>query len=203
MKFFSILMACLFFFSGSVADNNSVAPEGIIKSTTGKVLERVKRDKEALKDNPGEMFSLVSDLIFPHFDFGVMSRFVMGNTWKSLSEGEKKEIVDQFRRLLVRTYASALLEFSDQEISYIPDEKQKGGKTARVLQQIKTGTGEPMLISYRLHNRSESWKVFDVSVSGVSLVKTYRASFQSITKSDGVEGLIKSLKDKNEEYGNL
>lgn len=203
MKLFSIVFASLSLVSASVADNLSSTPEILIKSTTEQVLDRVKRDKEQLRDNPGEMFDLVSDLIFPNFDFDIMSRFVMGTSWKSLSEEKRKAFADQFRKLLVRTYASALLEFSDQELSYIPSESKAGGKTAKVMQQIKTKSGEPMIISYRLHNRDVNWKVFDVSVSGVSLVKTYRASFQSITDSQGVDALIKSLKDKNAQYGNL
>ena len=203
MRVFSIVLTCLFFFNDGVAENQILEPETIIKSTTEKVLERVRKDKEALKDNPGEMFHLVSDLIFPHFDFGVMSHFVMGKNWKELTEEKRQEFMDQFRKLLVRTYASALLEFSDQEISYIPDESKGQGKTAKVMQQIDTGAGEPMLIAYRLHNRDVNWKVFDVSVSGVSLVKTYRASFQSIVNSEGIDGLIGSLKEKNEKFGNL
>ena len=202
MKLFSIALAGFFFVTGSVADNHLLEPDSIIKSTTDQVLERVKRDKETLKDNPGEMFRLVSDLIFPHFDFGVMSRFVMGSSWKSLTEEKRQDFSEQFRKLLVRTYASALLEFSDQEITYIPAENKAGAKTAKVMQQIKTGNGEPMLISYRLHNRDVDWKVFDVSISGVSLVKTYRASFQSISSSEGVDALIGSLREKNEQYGN-
>ena len=203
MRVFSIVLTCLFFFYDSVAENQILEPETIIKSTTEQVLERVRKDKEALKDNPGEMFHLVSDLIFPHFDFGVMSHFVLGKNWKELTEEKRQEFMDQFRKLLVRTYASALLEFSDQEISYIPDEGKGQGKTAKVMQQIDTGAGDPMLIAYRLHNRDVNWKVFDVSVSGVSLVKTYRASFQSITNSEGIDGLIGSLKEKNEKFGNL
>jgi len=192
----------LFLMPMSLADDQSFTPESIIKKTTEQVLDRLKRDKETLQDNPGEMFRLVSDLIFPHFDFGVMSRFVMGATWKSLSDEKKQEFADHFRRLLVRTYASALLEFSDQEIRYVPSENKGKGRTAKVLQQIDTGSGEPMIISYRLHNRNSDWKVYDVSVSGVSLVKTYRASFQSITESQGVDALIESLKNKNQQYGN-
>ena len=116
---------------------------------------------------------------------------------------KKQEFMDQFRKLLVRTYASALLEFSDQKISYVPDDGGVQAKTAKVLQKIDTGTGEPMLISYRLHNRNVDWKVFDVSVSGVSLVKNLPGIFQSIANSEGIDGLISSLKEKNEKFGNL
>ncbi len=203
MKFLLVVLLSFFFLNPSFAENQILDPEEVIKNTTEQVLERVVRDKEVLKDNPGDMFRLVSDLIFPHFDFGVMSHFVMGKNWKELNDKKRQEFMDQFRKLLVRTYASALLEFSDQKISYVPDDGGVQAKTAKVLQKIETGAGEPMLISYRLHNRNVDWKVFDVSVSGVSLVKTYRASFQSIANSEGIDGLISSLKKKNEKFGNL
>ena len=203
MKLFLTFTTLLVLVSASIAENHLLAPEEIIQNTTGKVLDRVKRDKEVLQENPGEMFRLVSDLIFPHFDFAVMSRFVMGSEWKSLPEDKRQAFVDQFRKLLVRTYATALLEFSDQEINYVRSEIKAGASTAKVFQEIKSKSGTPMIISYRLHNRDTDWKVFDVTVSGVSLVKTYRASFQSITASKGVDALIASLKEKNKKYGNL
>ena len=202
MKFFPVVLVCFFSLNQSFAESQSFKPETIIKNTTEQVLERVARDKEALKENPGEMFRLVSDLIFPHFDFGVMSHFVIGKNWKELTDEKRQEFMNQFRKLLVRTYASALLEFSDQKISYVPDDGGVQAKTAKVLQQIETGTGDPMLISYRLHNRKVDWKVFDVSVSGVSLVKTYRGSFKSIIETQGLDQLIISLKEKNEKFGN-
>ena len=146
MKFLLVVLLSFFFLNQSFAESQILDPEEIIKNTTEQVLERVAMDKEVLKDNPGDMFRLVSDLIFPHFDFGVMSHFVMGKNWKELNDKKKQEFMDQFRKLLVRTYASALLEFSDQKIRYVPDDSGGQAKIAKVLQQIDTGTGEPMLI---------------------------------------------------------
>ena len=98
--------------------SEAVDPLDIIKSITDKVLSRVESDKEQLRDNPGEMYNLVSDLVFPNFDFTVMSRFVLGSYWDEAEVKQKGEFIDQFRKLLVRTYASALLEFSNQTIEY-------------------------------------------------------------------------------------
>jgi phospholipid transport system substrate-binding protein len=183
-------------FAGAASD-----PTQIVKSTTDQVLERVRADKAALQADPGKMYNLVSELIFPHFDFSIMSQWVLGDHWSSASEDSRAAFVEQFRKLLVRTYATALLEFSGQEITYPPVE-QKGGATAVVKQDISQPGSSVIPIVYRLHNKTGDWKVFDVSVDGVSLVKTYRASFGSMIKDGGIDGLIASLDSKNQQYGN-
>ena len=114
---------------------------------------------------------------------------------------QKGEFIDQFRKLLVRTYASALLEFSNQTIDYPSDKNIVKEKTAKIVQEIIT-QGEPVAVVYRLHNNKGKWLAFDVSVSGVSLVKTYRGSFRSIIETEGLDRLINSLKEKNEKFGN-
>ena len=203
MKFLLTILMVGASFTLVAAEKPFIDPLVVVKETTGKVLERVRSDKESLKEDPGKMFELVSEFIFPHFDFNVMSRFVLGSEWKALTTEVQLDFISQFRKLLVRTYASALLEFSDQKIAYPEKERKIGEKTAKITQRITGESGEPMLISYRLHRKDSGWAVFDVSVSGVSLVKTYRASFQSIVKSDGIDSLLSSLRSKNEKYGNL
>ncbi len=177
-------------------------PADIVRTTTDDVLARITADKETLRADPGKMFNLVSEVIFPHFDFAIMSQWVLGEHWNSADETSRQAFVDQFRKLLVRTYATALLEFSDQAITY-PDVQQKGGaNTALVKQEISQEGSAPMPVVYRLHNKSGEWKVFDVSVDGVSLVKTYRASFGAMIKDGSLAALIDSLSAKNKQYSN-
>lgn len=177
-------------------------PADIVRTTTDDVLARVTADKETLRADPGKMFNLVSEVIFPHFDFAIMSQWVLGEHWNSADEASRAAFVDQFRKLLVRTYATALLEFSDQTITY-PEIEQKGGaNTALVRQEISQEGGAPMPILYRLHNKTGEWKVFDVSVDGVSLVKTYRASFGAMIKDGSLAALIDELASKNKQYSN-
>ena len=188
-----------------VITNYSIAaddPGAIVRATTDDVLERAQAEKESLQADPIKMYDLVAELIFPHFDFAIMSQWVLGEHWGSADEATRENFVEHFRKLLVRTYATALLEFSDQDINY-PEIEQKGGtKTAVVKQEISQPGGSSIPIIYRLHNKSGAWKVFDVSVDGVSLVKTYRASFGSMIKDDGLEGLIAQLSDKVKQYSN-
>jgi len=173
-----------------------------VRHTTDEVIARVKDEKDALRADPTKMYNLVSEMIFPHFDFGVMSQFVLGEQWKVADEAKRTQFVEQFRKLLVRTYAAALLEYSDQTIDYPDSVTQPANtKTAVVKQDITQPSGAVLPVVYRLHNKSGGWKVFDVSVDGVSLVKTYRSSFTSILKDGGIDQLIATLETKNHEIG--
>lgn len=177
------------------------APTEVVRSTTDQVLQRIKQERDALRQDPTKMYPLVAELIFPHFDFPIMARWVLGNHWKQADEASRAAFIEQFRKLLVRTYATALLEFSDQEIKYLENDVSTQGRSVVVRQEIDQPGGEPLLIAYRLHDTSGNWKVIDVAVDGVSLVKTYRASFTSIVEDGGLVRLIDSLAEKNREIG--
>ena len=199
-RFLAVAFACLVMLTSAGAGAAVSEPLEVVRSTTDKVVERIQSEKEALRADPGKMYALVSEMIFPYFDFDIMSQWVLGGSWKDADEARRAAFVEQFRKLLVRTYATAILGFSDQSISYPDTEQKSTGKTATVKQEIAQSGGSPMPIIYRLHNKSGDWKVFDVSVDGVSLVKTYRASFGPVIKSDGLDGLIQSMSSKNHEY---
>lgn len=200
-RFFSTAMLLAATFLVTVAWATE-APLETVRHTTDEVVARVKDEKDALRADPTKMYNLVSEMIFPHFDFGVMSQFVLGEQWKAADEAKRGQFVEQFRKLLVRTYAAALLEYSDQSINYPdPGAQPANAKTAVVKQDITQPSGALLPVVYRLHNKSGDWKVFDVSVDGVSLVKTYRSSFTSILKEGGIDKLIATLETKNHEIG--
>ncbi len=199
-RFLGVSSAAFLVVWASYAFAAAMEPSDIVKSTTDKVLERIQNDREALRADPGKMYNLVAEMIFPHFDFGIMSQWVLGKHWNEADEATRENFLIQFRRLLVRTYATALLNFSDQTITYPPIDQKGGVNTAMVKQQITQPGATTIPVIYRLHNKSGDWKVFDVSVDGVSLIKTYRASFGSIIRNDGLSGLIDSLNAKNQQY---
>lgn len=192
----AVLMLGLAGFANAAGDAQTV-----VQTTTDAVVERVRSEKDALRANPAKMYGLVSEMIFPHFDFTIMAQWVLGEHWKTSDAAQQKEFVEQFRRLLVRTYATALLEYSEQTISYPAVEPPKNPKTAVVKQDIKQQGGANLPVVYRLHNKTGDWKVFDVSVDGVSLVKTYKSSFAQIISDGGIAKLIENLKTKNQDLG--
>lgn len=201
MKRFALACAAALFFGLVGVATAAEDAQAIVQSTTTAVVERVRAEKDALRADPAKMYGLVSEMIFPHFDFTIMSQWVLGEHWKTSSAAQQQEFVEQFRRLLVRTYATALLEYSDQTIEYPANEASHNPKTAVVKQAIKQPGGGVLPVVYRLHNKSGDWKVFDVAVDGVSLVKTYKSSFTQVIADGGIDTLIGNLKEKNQDLG--
>ena len=173
----------------------------VVQGTTKEVMDRVKNDKDALRAEPAKMYSLVSEMIFPHFDFEVMSKFVVGNSWGTTDASKQQAFISQFRRLLVRTYATALLEYSDQTIEYPASEPTKNEKTAIVRQNVNQSVGKVLPVLYRLHDKSGTWKVYDVEVDGISLVKTFKSAFAQTLAEGGIDRLLQDLEAKNKDLG--
>ncbi len=166
--------------------------------TADRVLERIEGQQDAFRDDPQRLRSIVDEMIIPHFDFLRMAQWVMGKHWRKASKAQKGRITEQFKELLVRTYATALLEYSEQKIEYLPVKQSKGSKTVTVKTRMAQGQGVNIIpIDYSMRKRSDEWKVYDISVDGVSLISTYRASFSSIIRKNGIDGLIDSLVSKN------
>ena len=198
--FVSLYLLALALVGGQAAFAEDSSPLNIVQGTTDKVIERVINERDALRNDPAKMYGLVSELIFPHFDFPIMSQLVIREHWKSASEETRAAFVEQFRKLLVRTYSIALLEFSGQTITYPNNDGiDLSAKTVLVNQEIQQSGSSSINLGYRLHRGGGDWKVFDVSIDGISLVKTYRASFSSMIESDGLDGLVSSLAEKNKD----
>jgi phospholipid transport system substrate-binding protein len=175
--------------------------EDVVKSTANQVLAKLRSEREMLRQKPTALYQLVNELIIPHFDFRRMSQWVLGRYWRTASDTQRSAFVGEFRTLLVRTYATALLEYSDQKIRYLPVQAPAGAKTVTVKTQVDRPGGSPIPINYRMHDKDGDWKVFDVAVDGVSLVSTYRSTFGSQIRQDGLDALIKVLSARNKELG--
>jgi phospholipid transport system substrate-binding protein len=175
----------------------AVSADQFIKDHSEKVLARVLANKANLKANPSKLYGLIRSDVLPHMDFRAMSQSVLGKHWRSASKGEQSSFANEFSQLLVRTYGTALLNYSGQSIDYKPAQLSSGGKVAVVRTRVPNAGGSPVAIDYRLRNQGSSWKVVDLKVGGVSLVSNYRTSFSNEVGQIGVSGLIKKLKEKN------
>lgn len=195
------LVLCLI--AGSQVAIAAQSPEAVVKETSDGVINRIETQRSALEANPEQVYELVNELVIPHFDFVSMSKWVLGKNWKSANETQRSEFVEQFKTLLVRTYARALLEYSGQEVKYFPVEQSPNSNLAVVKTELTSGAGaQPFPVAYRMHQANEEWKVVDVAVDGVSLVSTYRGSFATQIKKEGFDSLIQKLADKNENLAN-
>ena len=174
------------------------SPDAVVKETSNGVIDRIESERSTLEANPEQVYELVNELVIPHFDFISMSKWVLGKNWKKASESQRTDFVKQFKTLLVRTYARALLEYSGQEVKYFPVEQKPDSNLAVVRTELTSADSEPFPVAYRMHQKNEEWKVVDVAVDGVSLVATYRGSFASQIKKEGFDSLIQKLVDKND-----
>ena len=175
-------------------------PDTLVNDTAQEILTIIKQDKDIQSGkNKAKMLDLVETKILPHFNFTRMTRLAMGKNWRKAAPQQQREIVDsEFRTLLVRTYYKALSVYSDHTIK-VTRLKDIGGSTdVTVKTQVIRKHGQPVPINYSMEkNGTSAWKVYDVTVAGVSLIINYRGSFNSQIRKGGVEGLLKTLLNKN------
>lgn len=174
-------------------------PEQLIRETSNQVLAELTANAETYKTDPQRIYRLVDEVVLPHFDFAAMTDLALGKHKDKVSAEQKPTIVNEFRALLVRTYSSALLEYTNQELVYLPMEGNEADGKVTVRTEIEQAGGFPIPIYYSLRLGDDGWKVFDISVDEVSLVTNYRSSFARAIKKNGVDGLIKTLKDRNQD----
>jgi phospholipid transport system substrate-binding protein len=190
-----LLPFLLFAFAGAATAQD--APDTLVKSVTQEVLAVVKQDKDIQSGSTKKTIAVVEEKVLPHFNFQRMTALAMGQNWRRATPEQQKQLVDQFRLLLVRTYSSALTQYRNQTIEFRPLRMQPADTEVTVRSEVRQSGTEPISIDYAMEKGPTGWKVYDVSVAGVSLVTTYRDSFASEIRNAGVDGLIKTLSDKN------
>ena len=177
----------------------ATGPEQLVRQTVESVVDQLKANMDTFKSDPQKVYKMVDDLVLPHFDFVAMTDLALGSYKDDVGTNQKPEIVSEFRQLLVRTYSSALFEYTDQELIFLPMEGNEAEGEVTVRIEIEQAGGFPIPINYTLRLGDDGWKVFDVSVDEVSLVTNYRSSFARAIKKNGVDGLIKTLQERNQE----
>lgn len=173
----------------------SQSAENIVKETTNEVLTRVNSDRERLRLYPEYIEEIVSELIVPHFDFETMSRLVLEKHWQAISDPEKECFTAGFRNLLVGRYADTFLSYSDQQISYEPA-KSIGEKGYVSVRQIISHPGiGPFFVDYPMRPENNGWKVVDIIIDNVSLLKSYRVTFKSNIRKNGLQNFIRNFQE--------
>ncbi|MBI3546694.1 MAG: ABC transporter substrate-binding protein [Gammaproteobacteria bacterium] len=174
-----------------------VTPDQLARETTDKIVALLKTNKNAYVKDNSKLYAMVDEHVLPHFDFRAMSRTVLGRNWREASEEQRARFTTEFRNLLVRTYATALLKYNDEKIVYLPFKLTPDDRTALVKSEVRRSDGPPIAINYSFYNTSNGWKVYDISVEGASLVTTYQSTYASRMQKEGLDGLIKTLAQEN------
>ena len=173
------------------------APDALVRRSTNEILTAIKADKDLQAGNQQKIEKLAEDKVLPYFNFVRMTQWAVGRNWRDASDAQKKSLIDEFRRLLVRTYSTSLTQYRDQTIEVKPLKIAAADTEVIVKTQVNQPGGQPIPIDYSLEKAKDGWKVYDVLIDGVSLVTNYRSSFNTEIQKSGIDGLIKSLVDRN------
>ena len=193
----TILALSLFTTVSATAQATTMSAQEFVESTSQTILNRIATERKQIDSEPTHIYSLINELLLPHIDFEKMSRSVLGKFWRRASEEQRSKFVNEFRLLLVRTYSTALLEYSDQSIDYLPVRAAPDATDVTVRTEIKRAEGPSIPISYDLYNNAGHWMVYDVSIDHISLVTNYRSSFASQIRRRGFESLLQELTERN------
>jgi phospholipid transport system substrate-binding protein len=174
-----------------------VPPDQLVKTVTLEVIDLIRSDKEIQAGNRQKLIQLIDAKVLPHFNFSAMTALAMGQSWNKANPEQKKRLTEEFRTLLVRTYASALAAYSEQRFDFRPLRAKPTDTDVTVQVRVLQPGTQPVPIDYSMEKTAAGWKVYDVMVGGVSLVANYRTDFNSTVRESGVDGLIKNLATKN------
>ena len=193
LRSFFLLLALVLGFNSSAALAADTPPDVLARTTTQEVLAILKQDKEIQNGNQKKVYQLVEAKVLPNFDFNRMTQLAIGKHWPRASAKQKQALVTEFRNLLVRTYSSSLTAFTNQTVEFKPLSMKPDDTDVTVRSEIRQPGGQPIPIDYSMYKTAFGWKVYDVTIDGVSLVTNYRASFSNTIRQSGIDGLIKTL----------
>lgn len=195
-KYLILLLAAGWFALPALAAD--IGPDALARNVTNDVLRIVRQDKELANGNSAKVNALVEQKILPLFDFKHMAQLAVGKHWPRATPEQQDNLTEQFRAMLVRTYASSLTSVADYKIEFKPFRASPGDSEVTVSTEVSKPGAPPIPIDYRLDKSGNNgWKVFDVVVDNVSLVTVYRNSFNSEVRRGGIDGLIAALSRRN------
>jgi phospholipid transport system substrate-binding protein len=184
--------------AGTARAQEITPPDVLVKNVTLEVVDLLLKDKE-LRGDRAKLIALIEAKVLPHFNFTAMTSSAVGKNWEKANAEQKAKITEEFRRLLVRTYSSAIAAYRDQKFDFRPLRARPTDTdvtvNVRILEQ--GGGRQPITLDYDMEKRPGGWKVWDVRINGISLVANYRTEFDNQVRQSGIEGLIQALQAKN------
>ncbi len=185
----------------AIAARAAEAPDALILRLSNEIIERIRADRDLQSGDFAKLSAFVDTTVMPHVDFRRMTALAVGRNWRSATPEQQQRLMTEFRALLLRTYSGALSSISDQTVRMRPMRSAPGDTEVIVRSQVLPARGEPIQLDYRMHEADDGWKIYDVNVLGVWLVETYRNQFAQEVSAGGIDGLLKSLAEKNRSAG--
>jgi phospholipid transport system substrate-binding protein len=193
MKILSLMVLLLFV---PVTSQAETGPDQLVRENTQRILGLLKKNKKVYEKDHEKLFKMVNEVILPHTDFVVMSKWILGRTvWNKASEDQRQRFVKEFQNLMVRTYAVALLKYTNEKVIFYPFTAKEGSRRATVKTEVKqSGGGDNVPVIYSFYyKKGNGWKIIDVKIAGISMVTNYRIEYDVRIKRIGLDGLIKSM----------
>lgn len=184
--------------SFSVSAEELGAPEKAIQDISNQLKVILETDRERIKTDRAYVFQLADEIIAPHVDFNRLSSLALGKHWRRASSEQKQEFMNQFQRMLVRTYATAFNEFGEWSIRFLPRHNAADADDIMVRSEILRPGAPPTSVKYRMHRKNGAWMAYDVVIEGISLITNYRSTFSKEVRRNGMDGLIKRVTRLND-----
>lgn len=194
-----LLVAVLFgVLAGEPAAAEAQSPAQLLVETTStQVLTELRAESAAISSNPALLDTIAQKAVLPHFDFERMSQRVLGQHWRKATPEQRGRFMAEFTTLLVRTYATAVFEYRESEVRFMPA-RELGDKIQRIRSLVDRRDGRaPLQVDYDVFERADGWKVMDVAINGISLVVSYRSGFNTDVAKLGMDGLIDQIAQHN------
>jgi phospholipid transport system substrate-binding protein len=173
------------------------APDQLVKRLSQEILDTAKNDKDIQSGNQKKIYDMVEGKILPFIDFQRMTSLAAGKSWREATPEQQKQLTNEFRTLLIFTYSGAMSQIKDQRVEFKPFRAAADDTDVEVKTSVVQSRGEPIQLNYRLQKSATGWKIYDINVLGAWLVETYKGSFSAEISKSGIDGLIKTLSDKN------
>jgi len=196
-----ILLTILpFFLMPSVVFAEVPVPQALIKDSSDRMQQALKENKATIEKDPSFVYGLVDEILLPNFDFSKMSKLALGKkNWRKANTAQRERFIGEFRLLLVRTYSTAMLEFIDGDIIFLPFRGDLAKKKVKVKMEIARLGGPTIPMSLSMYiNKQKKWMVYDVKIDGISLVTNYRSTFGTEIRNNGMDKLIDNLSTRNQ-----
>ena len=181
-----------------------VAPDKVIQGVSEQLLKVLEVEQERLQSDPAYVYRLANEVLVPHVDFVRVSGLALGKHWRRATKQQREAFIQQFQRLLVRTYSTAMHEFAGFDIRYLPLRMAEGERKVAVRTQIlRAESAAPVEVIYSMHLKKGSWMAYDVKIDGISLITNYRSSFSREIRRAGMDGLIRKLTAMNDKRAKI
>ena len=194
----TISLLCSLLLSAN-ASADSRTPEQIIEQTSSEVLTIVNQQADGIRNEAGYVNTIIDELILPIIDLQSMGKLILGKHWKSATSGQQQRFIDEFKSMLVRTYAKSIADYGHAKVTIMRDVKQKSKKFHMVHTELDLGSGAPLKVTYVFRQKDSAWRVFDLAVDGLSLVKNFRSSFDQEISETSLQALIERIANTNSE----